>query len=218
MIDEVNQSLNITIALITASAGIIGVMFGSVISALVSWKMKTKELQLKFVEQIFQKRIHAYEKLLGFIQLLRGTISTGHVDEKGYAVTTMVIYAHKNQHDKFQMELFDLMNNYCHFLNYRIYEELYYLQVLEVNMNNMFIDSNMNKWEEMSLLIKNDYIEIANILNELALLFFEKEIYNIKIKTNRGNYEETKKLIKKRLDNSSFKKNYQRLKEYTKIS
>ena len=61
MIDEVNQSLNITIALITASAGIIGVMFGSVISALVSWKMKTKELQLKFVEQIFQKKNRRHE-------------------------------------------------------------------------------------------------------------------------------------------------------------
>jgi len=218
MPEEVKESINITITLITASAGVIGVLLGSVISAIVSWKMKTKELQLKFVEQIFQKRIDAYEKLLGFTQLLRSTMPTGLVDEKGCAVTPLVIYAHKNQHDQFQIELYDLLNNNCHFLNYKIYEELYYLQTLEVNLNNIFVEQNMGKWEEMSLLIKSDYIQIANNLNELALLFFEKEIYSIKIKTNRGNYEETKTMIKKRLAESSCTKNIDKLRQYAKIS
>lgn len=218
MTEEVKESINITIALITASAGVIGILIGSVISALVSWKMKTKELQLKFIEQIFQKRINAYEKLLGFIQLLRSTMPTGLVDQNGYAVTPLVIYAHKHQHDQFQIALYDLLNNNCHFLNYKIYEELYYLQTLEVNLNSIFIEQNMDKWEEMSLLIKSDYIKIASNLNELALLFFEKEIYSIKIKTNRGNYEGTKTMIRKRLSESSYTKNIDKLRQYAKIS
>lgn len=201
------EKTSLVITIITASAGVVGVILGSIITSIVSWKLKTKELQLKFVEQIFQKRIKAYEELLSFIQFLRSTMPTGKIDKNGYAITPLVIYVNKEQHDKFQILLYNLLNNNCHFLNYDIYIELNLLQTFEVNLNNYFLDTNLKNWEEMSLLFKADYIRIANRLNELALLFFEKEIYSIKIKTNRGNYQKLQNYIKEKISTSDFAKN-----------
>ncbi len=71
-----SQNPEITIAIITSAASILGVILGASITAFINWSVKTKETKLRIQEKIFDRRIEAHEEILRLSQLLRTTIST----------------------------------------------------------------------------------------------------------------------------------------------
>ena len=215
MSEEAKQVAEITNTIITASAGVFGVIVGTAISAIVTWKTKVKETQLKFVEQIFQKKINTYEELIDFIQLTRSTIFLGSGNERGYAISALSMFSNVEKQNEYRDALFSILRK-SHLLNNDIYIELYYLQTMIANLSVVFIEKNESSWKEMSLLIKDDFITCADRLNDLALKFYEKEIYSVKITTNRGSYTDLQKKVRKYFEVSDYMKNQEKLLEYSR--
>lgn len=182
--------------------GLIGVIIGSLIAAIGTLKARTKETRLRVVEKVFDKRIEAHENILFLVKRIRTVIPTGQVDENTNTINYPNALYSEDNWDSFYNDVMNTIHLNAHWLDTELERELGFVQdyITTLHFNLEDID-NDNYWR-VGLIIKQDFIDIAMNIENLAFNFFRKDIYKMKINKHDKWHKYSKKESLRRLNNT----------------
>ena len=188
--------------LITAVAGILGVLLGVLITTVVNWKMKTKEVKLRIIEKVFDKRISAHEEILKISKLLRITNLTYKIDGDNNAISYPAFLNNRKTLDNLIHDIHNIVNDNSHWLDIEIFKELNFLQDYLVNLDGYTKSIEEKDYTLLGVKIKGDVIDLANSLEKMVLQFFKKDIYKINLNVSEGHHKYPKEETLKRLNST----------------
>ena len=201
-----NQELKFYETLIIAISGIVGVIIGALITTIVSWKLKAKEVKLRVIEKVFDKRIIAHEDILKITKLLRTTYQTYKADEQRNALTYPAFLHNRKSFDDLLENVSIYINVNSHWLDIEIFRELNYLQDYLCNLDAYLKSLDETNYAELGLKIKKDIIDLANSLEKLTLKFFKEDIYLLNLKVSEGFHKYPKNETLERLNKTELLK------------
>lgn len=188
--------------LITAISGFLGVFIGAVITIIFNWKIKTKEVKLRIIEKIFDKRISAHEEILKISKMLRITHLTYLVDDEKNALTYPAFMSNKESLDNLIFDIHTIVNTNSHWLDIEIFRELNYLQDYLANLDGFIKHIEESEFSSLGIKIKSDIIDLAGSLEKLVIRFFKKDIYQINLNISEGHHKYPKEVTLERLNNT----------------
>jgi len=196
------QEITLYQTLITAIAGILGVLIGALITTVFNWKIKTKEVKLRIIEKIFDKRISAHEEVLKISKILRITHLTYQIDDEKNALTYPVFLNNKESLDNLIFNIHTIINTNSHWLDIEIFRELNYLQDYLTNLDGFTKHIEEKDFPSLGVKIKSDIIDLADSLEKMVLKFFKKDIYQINLNISEGHHKYPKEVTLVRLNNT----------------
>jgi hypothetical protein len=192
--------------------GVFGILIGSIITAIFNFKLKKKEVQLRLAEKIFDRRISAYEDLLEIIKLLQSTISIDKIDENSNLLTYPGILENKETFEGLLGVFWNKLIRNSHWLNINLLREMNFVQDYLYSLKNILIEKNETLYPKIGLIIKPDFIELADNLEKLVMIFFEKEMYCLDFKSNIEYHKYKIKETNRRLSETQLMKQYDNIK------
>ena len=189
-----------------------GVLLGGVISFLTAYLIKSKEVKLKIVEKIIDKRIVAHEDILKISQRLRSTISLGKTDSEGNIVTYPSVLHSPETLDDFKGVFYDLINPNIHWINIELNRELNYLQDYIASISIQLENIPSEKYPEVALLVKQDLIDLATKIHDETTKFLNNDIFLVKAKPTKGHHKLPISETRSRYNNTLLFKNFDTIK------
>lgn len=191
--------------IVPAVAGLIGVIIGSIFTLLV----KRKETRLRIIEKVFDKRLQAHEDILSLAKQLRTTVST-HTASDGLNVDSYPGLLHDKEYfNQFKGNFFVVVNSNSHWISIELFRQLNYIQDYLENVSQTLLQIDESNYPQVGVVIKPDFIDIAAELEAETLKFFEKDLYNVNLKTTKGHHKWSKEYTLSRLNNTELLKNHQ---------
>jgi hypothetical protein len=200
-------------SVITAIIGIVGVLIGSLISYFTNKSLKKKEVELRILEKVFDKRIAAHESILKVSQMLRTTHQTFKVDKESNAITYPAILDSPKSVDDFVFLFWEVTNFNSHWLDIELFRELNYIQDYMSTLINYLIGVPAEKYKEVGIIIKEDIINLAAELEKTTNKFFEIDIYSVRIQTSKGHHKISREETERRVQNTQLLKKYSIIQE-----
>ena len=167
--------------LLAALIGFSGVIIGTVITSVISVKIKSKETKLRILEKVFDKRIEAHENILFLIKNIRTVTSTGKADSENNLISFPSSMTSKEDLDKFINEVFILFHKNAHWLNTDLEREFWFALDYLTSLTNIIQDANNKDFPSIGEIVKQDFIDLATGLENITFDFFRKDIYDMKI-------------------------------------
>ena len=167
--------------LLPSLIGLLGVIIGTVITAFISLKLKSKETKLRIIEKIFDKRIQAHENILVIIMTIRSVTSTEKIDESNNLISFPRSMTSSNSFTNYMNETFLVFHQNSHWLNTDLEREFGFLQDYFISLSNKLKNASDLQVEKIGILVKQDFIDLASSLGKIAFDFFREDIYNMKI-------------------------------------
>lgn len=200
------QELAFYQSLITAISGILGVLIGALITTIFNWKMKTKEVKLRIIEKVFDKRVIAHEQTLKVAKLLRVTNLTYKIDSDKNALTYPKILNNRDSLQEAISYIHDIVNENSHWLSIDVFRELNYMQDYLVNLDSITKNIPEQDYPKVGVEIKSDLIDLSASLEKLILMFFKSDIYKINLTFSEGHHKYQKEETINRLNSSKLSK------------
>lgn len=194
--------------LITAISGILGVLVGALITIIFNWKIKTKEVKLRIIEKVFDKRLIAHEETLKIAKLLRVTNLTYKTDNDKNALTYPAILNNRDSLQEAISYIHNIVNENSHWLSIDVFRELNYLQDYLVNLDSITKNIPEKDYPIIGVEIKSDLIDLSGSLEKLILKFFKSDIYKINLTFSEGHHKYQKEETINRLNSSKLSKYY----------
>lgn len=200
------QELAFYQSLITAISGILGVLIGALITTIFNWKIKTKEVKLRIIEKVFDKRVIAHEEILKVAKLLRVTNLTYKIDSDKNALTYPKILNNRDSLQEAISYIHDIVNENSHWLSIDVFRELNYMQDYLVNLDSITKNIPEQDYPKIGVEIKSDLIDLSASLEKLILIFFKSDIYKINLTFSEGHHKYQKEETINRLNSSKLLK------------
>ena len=191
-----NFSDNITSALIAFC----GIIIGTAITSMMSFVSIKKETKLRIIAKIFDKRIQAYENILSLVKSIRTVVPIERTDEGGNLIGYPRSLNSVEEFVEFSNYLFVTINENTHWLNIELVRELSFLQDYFTNLRLTIKKIDEEKVIDLGLIIKQDFIDFALNIENLAFDFFRKDIYDMKINKNTKWHKYKKSETRRRLE------------------
>jgi hypothetical protein len=202
LIQETQENSQLMNSLLIAGIGLLGVILGIITSNIISWKLKSKESRLRILEKIFDKRLNAHEEFLSIPKLMRTTVSSQEIDEKNYFITYPIILDTKENIENFSFKFYESTNFCSHWFEENLRKEIFFAQDYFQNVTRILKEIPEENCQEFAKIIKTDFKEIADNLEEKILDFLLIDIHKINLNPKNRNFTYSKKMKKERLENS----------------
>ena len=170
--------------LITSLIGFSGVIIGTVITSVISLKIKSKETKLRIIEKVFDKRIEAHENMLFLIKKIRSVMSTGQADSDNNLITFPNSMTDKDNLSKFTNEVSISFHLNAHWLNTNLEREFGFVVDYLTSLSHIIQDAKDIDLPRIGIIVKQDFIDLASSLENITFDFFRKDIYDMKINTH----------------------------------
>ncbi len=171
--------------IVPAAAGLIGVIIGSMFTLIV----KRKETRLRIIEKVFDKRLKAHEDILDLAKQMRTTVSL-HNASDGLNVDSYPGLLHNNEYfNQFKGNFFVVVNLNSHWLSIELFRQLNYIQDYIENASQVLLKIDESSYPKFGVIVKQDFIDLAAELETETLKFFEKDLYNVNLKTTKGHHK-----------------------------
>ena len=167
--------------LLASLIGFSGVIIGTVITSVISIKIKSKETKLRILEKVFDKRIEAHENMLFLIKNIRSVISTGKADSESNLISFPSSMTSKEDLDKFTNEVFIAFHKNAHWLNTNLEREFWFVLDYLISLSNIIQGAKNSDFPRIGIIVKQDFIDLATSLENITFDFFRKDIYEMKI-------------------------------------
>ena len=202
MIQETQENSELLNSLLIAGIGLLGVILGIITSNIITWKLKSKESRLRILEKIFDKRLNAHEEFLSIPKLMRTTISDQETDERNYFITYPAILDTKENFENFSFKFYQSTNFCSHWFEENLRKEIFFAQDYFQNVTLILKEIPEKNCQEFAKIIKSDFKEIADNLEEKILDFLLIDIHKINLNSKNRNFEYSKKVKKERLEST----------------
>ena len=171
--------------LIPALTGLIGVIIGSLFTLL----GKRKETQLRIIEKVFDKRLGAHEEILNLAKQMRTTVST-HAASDGQNVESYPGLLHNSEYfNQFKGNFFITVNSNSHWISIELFRQLNYIQDYLENLSQALLKIDESNYPTLGIIVKSDFVDLAAELEWETLKFFEKDLYNVNLRTTKGHHK-----------------------------
>lgn len=208
MTQEVHENIEFINSLIIAGIGLTGVILGAVISNIITWKLKSKESRLRIKEKIFDRRLKAHEDFLEITKLLRTTVSTHEMDDETYFITYPGMLSSKEIFKDFLFKFHNIANYNSHWFEEKLRKEIFftqdYLQNVQLHLNDIPEENCI----DYAKILKTDFKDLADSLEEKTVDFLLIDIHRINIKPNNREFQYSKNEIKKKLNETKIMKSW----------
>jgi hypothetical protein len=206
-----NQEIDFYKIILPYLVGLVGVLIGSIITAISGFSLKKREVQLRLVEKIFDRRISAHEDILELIKMLKSTISTGKIDENSNFLTYPGILLDKEVFDGILTVFWNKVNRNSHWFSTTLLRELHFVQDYLYNLDIVLKEKNESFYPKIASIIKSDILDLANNLEKLVMQFFDKEIYVLDFKSNKKWHKYKRDETERRLCDTQLIKQYEKI-------
>lgn len=190
--------------LVPAVVGLAGVIIGSMFTL----RGKKRDTQLRIIEKVFDKRLKAHEDILYIAKQMRNTVST-HNATDGLNVDSYPGLLRNNEcFDHFKGNFFVAVNMNSHWINIELFRQLNYIQDYIENVSQVLLRLDETNYPKLGIIIKKDFIDLAAELETEVLKFFEKDLYNVNLKTSKGHHKWPREYTLNRLNNTELCKKH----------
>jgi hypothetical protein len=163
----------------TSLIGLSGVILGVLITSINNLILKRKEAKLRIIEKIIDKRIIAHEEILGCIKKIRTVVGTEKTDEQRNLISYPIFMDSHNSLSELIRDLFPLIHKNTHWLNTPLERELSFLQDYFITLFNKTNGLSDQAMIDVGIIVKQDFIDQAASLENLAFDFFRKDIFKL---------------------------------------
>jgi len=168
----------------------------------------------KIRQQLIEKRLEAYDKIMLLTKEMRVTFNTYQLNSENEYKTYPLIFTDKNQYDKWRATFTYICNEYSHWLNKEVIHEIYYVQDYICNLDKRLKDINEDNYVAIGIIVKPDFLNMSNWLEEAILSFYEKGWAKFKIRDKYKRHKLPINITKKRLNNSDMMKRHLDIDKY----
>jgi hypothetical protein len=169
-------------AILTSLFALGGVLLGTLGTSINTHILKRKETKLRIIEKILDKRIAAHEELLGLIKSIRTVVGTGMKDKNDNAITYPVCMQSKDHLTTFIEASFPVIHKNSHWLDTELEREFSFFQDYVLTLSHQMSKVNDSIiYTEIGIIIKQDFINLASRLENLAFNFFRYEIASLRL-------------------------------------
>jgi len=180
------ESITESAYLYPALIGLLGVVIGAIISGLSNWFLIKREAKIRIQENLFMRRIKAYEEVIGFSRLLNTVVQTDEVDENGYAITYPGFLQDQEHFDNLILEFYQINNPLTYLLDVHTKKELRYIQDYLGTLNKFLKKKDEKDYIELAKKLRPDFRELAKKLESAANDFFDQEISSMNLRPQKG--------------------------------
>jgi hypothetical protein len=218
------QNLSVVFALL-------GVMIGALFSFVTMWITKNREIQLRLLEKVLDRRIDAHEKCLDLVVSLRSSTQVfgTFVDDNsgiqkilplaandGGLATIPLIFTSKTKYQEFHaIELKKVVERFT-WLSVALKREVSFLLDYLVNLDQLLVSMPDENYDIAGILVKTDLIEMAGKMEVLINDFFTKELLSFKLVTLKQHHKYSKTETIARLNQTALHLNRGKIEELIK--
>lgn len=195
--------------IIPAATALVGVVIGLIFTFFTNSYLKAKEVRLRIIEKVFDKRLKAHEEMLNLAKQLRATVST-HSAKDGENVDSYPGLLHNNEYfNQFKGNFFIVVNANSHWISIELFRLLNYIQDYIESVSQTLLKMSETNFPQFGVIVKPDFIDLAAELEHETLKFFEKDIYQVNLKTTKGHHKWPREYTIERLNNTELIKNFE---------
>lgn len=197
----------------SAIFAITGAVIGATLTGLINYFSKTKDVKLRIIEKLIDKKLLAHEKIINLIQKIRTMRHLGGFDENNDAKRCpIVMYSHENM-DNFLDDYMTTIKESERWLSAPLKQELNFFVDYFNTLRHWAQNSTDENMQKAGILIKYDFITIASSLENSAHNFFNEDMLKLNYKTDRNWHKYKLEETKEKLKNTElFKNEYEILK------
>lgn len=188
-----------------------GAIVGALFTGVMNYVLKTKEVKLRIIEKIIDKKIDAYESLINIVGLIRTMVLLGGEDERGELRRCPLIMNGKKNMADFLEQLTMVRNNSERWLSSSVNREVSFFLDYFVNLNEPSRHATDESLQTAGVLIRKDFIDISMRIENCAHEFFNKNMLSLNYKTDCAWHKHTKEKVLEELEKTEFYKNKQQV-------
>lgn len=197
--------------IVPPAAGLIGVIIGSMFTLV----GKRKETRLRIIEKVFDKRLKAHEDILDIAKQMRTTVST-HSASDGINVDSYPGLLHnKESFNQFKENFFLAVNLNSHWISIELFRQLNYIQDYVENVSQALLKIDESNYPKFGIIVKQDFIDLAAELEIETLKFFDKDLYDVNLRTTKGHHKWPIEYTVSRLNSTEFIKKHELISKIT---
>lgn len=184
-----------------------GATLGALISGVISYATKTKEAKLRITEKLLDKKLEAHESLLSIVSWIRTMVLLGGEDGEGELKRCPIIMESQKNKNEF-IEAFVSVQNRCdRWFSASVKREISFFLDYFVNLNEHSRGASDLSLQEVGVIIRNDFIDMASTLEDCAHQFFDNDLLKLNYKTDRRWHKFTRQKTLDKLGKTEFYKN-----------
>lgn len=193
--------------------GVIAVSIGALIPLLGNYFSQRRDIKLKFIEKLIDKRVKAHEELFDVVLGTRQVTSSKEVDNDRNVVGYPACLESEEAFIQFWTNSFFIIHKNAPWINQKLTRELSFFQdyIMTVRHNVQF--ENTSELDKVRKYIKQDFIDIASCLESEIHNFLDTDIFNLKAKVERGWHKYPKNVTMERLNSTLMMKYVERRKK-----
>jgi hypothetical protein len=161
--------------------GLAGTVLGAALSMLSAWLLRRREYNLRLWEKLLDKRIKAHEDAIAIALDMRTTECLGGVIATGEVRRTPRVLESKEAFEHWSFQLTNERSLGSTWLAIDVTRELSYLQDYIINLHLKIVDIPSELYPTVGELICDDFIDISASIERLAVRFFKKGLWRLRI-------------------------------------
>lgn len=195
----------------SAVFALIGVLSGAVTTGLINYLLTKKETKLRIIEKLLDKKLEANENLIDIANLIRTMVLLGGVDHNKTLKRSPLIMQSRKNMDDFLLKFTSVQNKADRWLSAPVKREVSLFLDYFINLNELSRDSSEAALREAGVLIRDDFIDFAQRLENSAHDFFNNDLLKLKYKMDRDWHKYQKEKTLDELGETEFFKHKQKI-------
>lgn len=186
--------------------GLVGTALGAALSMLSAWFLRRREYNLRLWEKLLEKRIKAHEDAIAIAMEMRMTECLGGVIVTGGVRRTPRVLESKETFELWSSQLSNFRSLGATWLTIDVTRELNFLQDYILNLHLKITNIPSEDYPKVGELICDDFIDLSSSIERLAVRFFKKGVWRLRISDVEQWHKYPKSETQRRLSLTQFAK------------
>lgn len=184
---------------ISAIFTLIGIFVGAALSFLGTLVLNRNEAKTRLLEKVLDRRIAANEQVIKLAHSMRLMVSMGHLDKSGDLARTPNILTSREALENW-MELFTQTSGQATtWLSTDLTRELNLVQDYIITLCEYLRPARSDKFPEIGVILRQDFIDFSDALEKLAFEFFAHELTKFKLNDLQKWHKYPRQVTEKRI-------------------
>lgn len=168
---------------VSAVFALAGTVIGVGLTFLTTWLLKRRDLQLRLLEKVLERRVDAHEQVIMVTKLLRSMQGLGYTEAPGRVARTPCFLVSRETYLESANHLSTVMASSSTWLAVEVTRELYLLQDYIVNLDMLLTENEVDTiyYPVIGSILRNDFIDFSSRLEKLAFTYFQGDLLRLKM-------------------------------------
>lgn len=184
----------------SAIFALVGTIAGAVLSFFATWLLRKRELKLRLLEKVLDRRINAHEAVIGLSKKLRYMTDIDSDEGRGVERRFPLVLRTKTDWTDWLLHFSTVVNESSTWLSNGVTRELYLLQDYQTNLDRQLASVKDEDLRHAGTIVRQDFIDFSSSIEKLAFKFFAKDLLKLRLSDINVWHKYPKKETLKRLN------------------